>query len=182
MQKPKLIILDIDGVMTDGKKYYNQDGTCVMKAYNDKDFMAIKLFRAMGIDVCFLSGDRNINLNMALSRNIKFYDSDYDKLTALRQIQKEYNVLDNEIIFVGDGYYDWFITKEFMHTFCPVDSPEYIKADATYVFKRKGGEGVVAELFDYLYNKYHFEIPTLYDVSTVDRAEKIYQNKRESKD
>ena len=53
----KLVILDIDGVMTDGKKFYDKNGDVLCKQYNDKDFTAIKRFMATGIDVCFLSGD-----------------------------------------------------------------------------------------------------------------------------
>ena len=53
----KLLILDVDGVLTDGKKYYNRDGDVVMKTFCDKDWTAIKRFKALGIKVLFLSGD-----------------------------------------------------------------------------------------------------------------------------
>ena len=50
----KLVILDVDGVLTDGKKYYNRDGDVVMKTFCDKDWTAIKRFKALGIKVLFL--------------------------------------------------------------------------------------------------------------------------------
>ena len=53
----KLIILDVDGVLTDGKKYYNREGEVLMKTFCDKDWTAIKRFRALGITVIFLTGD-----------------------------------------------------------------------------------------------------------------------------
>ena len=53
----KLVILDVDGVLTDGKKYYNREGEVLMKTFCDKDWTAIKRFRAMGITVIFPTGD-----------------------------------------------------------------------------------------------------------------------------
>ena len=47
----KLLILDVDGVMTNGTKYYDREGTVKLKTFCDKDWTAIKRFRAIGIDV-----------------------------------------------------------------------------------------------------------------------------------
>ena len=57
MNQIKLIVLDVDGVMTDGKKYYTREGKVVMKQFCDKDWTAIKRFRALGVNVVFLTGD-----------------------------------------------------------------------------------------------------------------------------
>ena len=65
----KLLILDVDGVLTDGKKYYNRDGDVIMKTFCDKDWTAIKRFKALGIQVLFLSGDP-FNDKIAKNRNI----------------------------------------------------------------------------------------------------------------
>ena len=65
----KLIVLDVDGILTDGKKYYNRDGDVVMKTFCDKDWTAIKRFRAMDIPVVFLTGDP-FNESIARNRNI----------------------------------------------------------------------------------------------------------------
>ena len=66
----KLIVLDVDGILTDGKKYYNRDGDVVMKTFCDKDWTAIKRFRAMDIPVVFLTGDP---FNESIARNINIY-------------------------------------------------------------------------------------------------------------
>jgi 3-deoxy-D-manno-octulosonate 8-phosphate phosphatase KdsC-like HAD superfamily phosphatase len=78
----KLIILDVDGIMTDGKKYYGQDGSVYLKSFCDKDWTSIKRFKSLGINVIFLSGDENINKLVADNRNIDFYLS--------RSIPKEF--------------------------------------------------------------------------------------------
>ena len=75
----KLIILDVDGVLTNGKKIYNSEGVCSYKTFCDKDFTAIKKFKASGVSVCFLSGDENINKEIAKNRNIDFYSSRFKK-------------------------------------------------------------------------------------------------------
>ena len=69
----KLVVLDVDGIMTDGKKYYDQNGSVVLKTFCDKDWTSIKRFKSMGINVIFLSGDENINKQIAKDRNIDFY-------------------------------------------------------------------------------------------------------------
>ena len=53
----KLLILDVDGILTDGKKQYDREGNVRMKTFCDKDWTAIKRFRALGINVIFLTGD-----------------------------------------------------------------------------------------------------------------------------
>ena len=67
-EKVELVILDIDGVMTDGRKYYGVDGVPFAKTYCDKDFTAIKRIRGAGVPVCFVSGDENVNKAMAENR------------------------------------------------------------------------------------------------------------------
>lgn len=49
----KLLILDVDGVLTNGKKYYGENGLGRLKNFCDKDFTAIKRIKAAGVNVCF---------------------------------------------------------------------------------------------------------------------------------
>ena len=70
--KIKLLILDIDGVLTDGTKIYDINHKTIYKKFQDKDFTAIKRLKAAGIKVIFLSGD-NWNKGLAKKRVIDFY-------------------------------------------------------------------------------------------------------------
>ena len=72
--KIELLILDVDGVLTDGTKVYDIDHNVLSKRYMCKDFTAIKRFIAAGVKVVMLSGD-NFNRYMAEKRNIDFYCS-----------------------------------------------------------------------------------------------------------
>ncbi len=69
-----LLILDVDGVLTDGTKVYDSEHNVLSKRYVCKDFTAIKRFVAAGVKVVFLSGDI-FNKSMAEKRNIDFYCS-----------------------------------------------------------------------------------------------------------
>ena len=170
----KLIILDIDGVMTDGKKFYTSDGSTLCKQYNDKDFTAIKRFLASDINVCFLSGDI-WNKKMADLRNIKFYsgrkkDGNLSKLQILDIILQDYNVSINETLYVGDDIFDIEVLTSVKEGFCPKDSPSDVKNVST-ILNRNGGEGVIAELFDLLLERGEIKNPDINIVKNLDKKE-----------
>ena len=170
----KLLVLDIDGVLTDGKKYYTGEGHVLCKQYNDKDFTAIKRFLATGIEVCFLSGD-NWNKNMADSRNIKFYSGrtvsgNLSKLDILNKIMSDYNVNKNDIIYVGDDIFDIEVLSIVKEGFCPLDSPQDVKNVST-IINKNGGNGVVSELFDILIQRGEIENPDITIVKNLDKKE-----------
>ena len=106
--KIKLLILDVDGVLTDGTKVYTQKHEPVYKRFRCKDFTAIKRFVAAGVKVIMLSGD-NWNADMARQRNIPFYctrgkDLSLDKSVYLSHLEGQYNVKRENMAFVGDDF------------------------------------------------------------------------------
>ncbi len=148
----KLLILDIDGVMTSGGKYYDNDSNVVMKKFNDRDFTAIKRFKMAGVDVCFLSGDACVNESMAKSRNVDFYLSKTwvegsNKEEFLPQFESHYNVGVRDIAYVGDDFYDVGIMNKVGFAYCPKNSPRCVK-DISIVLDVNAGNGVVMTLFD----------------------------------
>ena len=173
--KLKLIILDIDGVLTDGTKTYDSNANVISKRYNDKDFTAIKRFMALNINVCFLSGDTNINEKMAKKRNIKFYSGRLsngiiDKKEVLKTILKNYSVSSENSLYIGDDIFDIEIMKEVKFAYCPKDSPKCVKKICK-VLNKNGGEGVIAELFDNLVKCGILSIPSVKDVMEIDSKE-----------
>ena len=103
----KLLILDIDGVMTDGAKVYGLDGLTISKRYCDRDFTAIKQFKASGVQVCFLSGDDKVNKQMAKNRKTDFYYSrEKEKTDFLPEFEKKYSCSTDEMAYVGDDIFD----------------------------------------------------------------------------
>lgn len=160
----ELLIIDIDGVMTDGTKMYDRDGKVFGKRYCDLDFTAIKRFKAAGIQVCFLSGDRIINEKMAETRKIDFFHNEpgTDKIEFLPRLKKKYKT--ESIAYVGDDYYDLAIMKAVKISFCPKNSPDIVKRTATHMVHRKSGEGVIAGVFDV----YEQDIPDVYPKDSAD--------------
>lgn len=146
----KLIILDVDGIMTDGKKYYGQDGSVYLKSFCDKDWTSIKRFKSLGINVIFLSGDENINKLVADNRNIDFYLSrSIPKESLLKTIESKYNIDRKNICYFGDDLFDIGIMKEVGYSFCTSDSPLIVKLHSIElnVF---GGNNAVLHLFEYI--------------------------------
>lgn len=148
----KVLILDVDGVLTNGRKIYGQSGTSCYKEFNDKDFTAIKKFQSLGIEVIWLSGDAGINAQIADSRNIPFVygknsENKLDKKWHLQKICKEKGVSPKEVCYVGDDSFDLDILTEVGVPMCPIDSVREVK-DKCYILKSCGGDAVVSEIFD----------------------------------
>jgi len=176
MKNIKLVILDIDGVLTDGTKYYDSNANVIYKCYNDKDFTAIKRIKASNIEVCFLSGDNNVNEAMAKKRNIKFYSGRLlngvmSKKEMLKTILNDYNVTSKETIYVGDDIFDIEVMNEVSLAFCPNDSPKIVK-DNCICLDISGGKGVISYLFEYLLNNDYVNEPNIEIVKKIDSCEK----------
>ena len=143
----KLLLIDIDGVMTNGTKSYDINGNYLSKSYNDKDFTAIKLLKISGVKVCFLSGDRKTNESMAKNRHIDFIFS-RQKHKDLKNICNSYSVDIRDVGYVGDDYYDVPTLRMVGHSFCPSDAPLGVKKVCNKTLGTKGGSGVIAEIYD----------------------------------
>ena len=175
----KLLILDVDGVLTDGTKFYNEEHNVLGKRYMCKDFTAIKRFIAAGVKVIMLSGD-NFNRRMAEKRNIPFYcsrgsDLSLDKSRFIELFEKEYSVPRDKMCFVGDDYFDlsMFITLNFC--FSTNDAPQIIKDNSYKVLTKNGGEGVVVELYDYFICRRWITDASEEEVADLDKTEATSQ-------
>lgn len=158
-----LLIIDIDGVMTDGTKMYDRDGKVFAKRYCDLDFTAIKRFLSAGIKVCFLSGDENVNKAMAETRKIPFFHNPagIDKVDMLAEIKKHFSA--RKIAYIGDDYYDTSIMNAVDFPFCPKNSPLKVR-DSASIIDVEAGKGVIAKLYDMFEEK----IPYVFPVDSAD--------------
>lgn len=149
----KLVILDVDGVMTDGTKYYDRDGKVVLKLFCDKDWTAIKRFRAIGIPVVFITGDpynemilKNRNLPVVVNRGEGFHK---DKVNYLTEVLEDFNCFAEEVLYLGDDLFDIGIMKAVGYPYCLLDSPRIVRQVAETLCC-KAGENVIMQLFDKL--------------------------------
>lgn len=173
--KIKLAILDVDGVLTDGKKYYGVDGIPFAKTYCDKDFTAIKRMRGSGIHVCFLSGDERVNKAMAENRNIDFFSArGKDKADFIPELQLKYNTTPEKMLYIGDDLFDLSIMKVVGVAFCPNDAPRKIRDFCgKNVLSRSGGQNVVAEMVDVLLERGLMKDCSMKDIEDLDKNEKF---------
>lgn len=170
----KLVILDIDGVLTDGKKYYGLDGIPFAKTYCDKDFTAIKRLRGAGIDVCFLSGDERVNKAMAENRRIDFYSArGKDKADFITDFTSKYNTNPADMLYIGDDLFDESIMRLVGHTYCPADAVKNLKVlcGPSNVLERNGGQNVIAELVELLLDRRLIGDCTFADIESLDKRE-----------
>ena len=146
----ELILIDIDGVMTDGTKIYDGTGVCVYKKFCDCDFTAIKRMKAAGVSVCFLSGDETINKAMANNRNIDFYFSrGKEKLEFLPMLCKKYGATPKKTLYIGDDIFDVELLKAVGYPFCPEDAIPEVRqvCDSLGTLSVKGGDKVISSLY-----------------------------------
>jgi YrbI family 3-deoxy-D-manno-octulosonate 8-phosphate phosphatase len=144
-----LIILDVDGVMTNGCKTYDETHKVISKQYCDRDFTAIKKFQAAEIPVVLISGC-SFNENMARIRKIPFRNSrvsGLDKTPIAKEVCNLYKTDFSKTVFVGDDYYDMSLLNQVKFPFCPLDAAEDVKKIAK-VLPKAGGCGAVEALYD----------------------------------
>ena len=170
----KLVILDIDGVLTDGKKYYGLDGLPFAKTYCDKDFTAIKRFKGSSVRVCLLSGDDRVNKAMASNRNIDFYSArGKDKKDFLPTFLTTYAAKPSEIVYIGDDLFDSSILKRVGYPFCPSDACYVVKkiCGIKNILESKGGDNVICELFEVLLDRGLIDDCEFSEIEKLDKKE-----------
>lgn len=172
-----LLILDVDGVLTDGKKYYDSTGRAVLKTFCDRDFTAIKKFKAAGWNVVFLSGDSNVNESVAKNRNIPFYCNRINgeminKVNFLERLCRQFKTDINETVYVGDDVFDIDILKAVKWPFCPFNADSAVKNIAINL-NAKSGECCIAELYDYFLNSGIVKPVTIEQIEALDRNERL---------
>jgi YrbI family 3-deoxy-D-manno-octulosonate 8-phosphate phosphatase len=141
----KFLLMDCDGVLTDGGMYDNG-----MKKFNCKDGIGIILLQKAGINTGIISGDSSVEiLNRAKKLNMKEYFTNVkDKLHILEYIKEKYNLHYNEIAFIGDDINDLEVIKKVGFSITVNDAVKEVKKVANYITNKKGGYGAVREVTD----------------------------------
>lgn len=151
LRKIQLLVLDVDGVLTDGKLYYNDDGS-ILKSFNVRDGIAIKFLQSVGIKTAFLSGgSKESTIQRAQSLNIdKCLFGIKNKKLALKSIQLELDILPENTAFIGDDLNDIPVFESVNLFITTADSAIGMKKKAHLVLNRKGGDGAVREFAEWL--------------------------------
>ncbi|MFT6211302.1 MAG: YrbI family 3-deoxy-D-manno-octulosonate 8-phosphate phosphatase [Bacteroidia bacterium] len=146
----KFLVLDVDGVMTDGGMYYTESGD-QFKKFNTKDGMAIKVVRKKGMDVAFLSSGstEHIIQNRAKTLDVeRVYVGPRPKIEVLKEWCQELGITTENVAYVGDDINDLEVMDAVGFSGCPADAMEAIKLKANVVLNRNGGDACVREFVD----------------------------------
>jgi 3-deoxy-D-manno-octulosonate 8-phosphate phosphatase (KDO 8-P phosphatase) len=150
LKKIKLVILDVDGTMTDGGMYFTENGD-QMKKYNTKDGMAIKREVRDGMQFGIISHGHKMKMveDRAELLDIKHvYVGQDSKTEVLAQWCAELNLKPEEVAFVGDDINDLDIMKAVGLSACPADAVNAVKSIADIILSKGGGAGCVREFLD----------------------------------
>lgn len=148
MNDIKMLLFDIDGVITDGKKY--TDGKEVeLKTIALKDLDAFQMLRDAGYKIGCVSGEDTIfSRQFAHTRILDYVKIGCkNKEYVLPEIEKDYHISSSEICYVGDGKYDIPLLKKVKLAICPNDAIDEVKRTAHIILDRGGGEGCIAEVY-----------------------------------
>lgn len=147
LDKIKLIVSEIDGVITTGERPEDEMGHVFYKVYQTKDFSAINELKK-NFKFVFLSDDNHINYNMCKRRNIPFYwgKNESEKYTKLVEILRRYSCTPDETIYIGSKITDRKCCQLIPKSFCPDDAGHYLKKICWAEFTINGGFGIMAEL------------------------------------
>jgi len=174
--KDKVFFIDVDGVLTDGKKTYDETGLPRFKVFGDKDFTALKELSAAGFQVVWVSGDDFINKAVAKNRNYIFISA---RGKCKGELIKEFigNTSYDRIISVGDDVFDLPMALHSHHFYIPKDA-YWRLFDAGRIYPNcifetlttAGGQGVIVEIAKNELSRTDFQ-DLLVKIEALDKAE-----------
>ena len=142
----KIVLTDVDGVLTDGGIYYSSEGD-VMKKFHVRDGMGVSLLRKNDIPTIIVTKESTkIVKKWAKKMNAKLYDGVINKEKLLPKICKQYNVSPSEIAYIGDDVNDVSLLKLVALSAVPKDGTVIAKKHSKYICKTCGGKGVFREV------------------------------------
>lgn len=147
----KLVLFDVDGVLTDGSLHLGGAGETV-KTFNVKDGLAVALLRSHGIGSGVLSGKSSAPLDYRLEQ-LKFdvaVTGKLEKREAYLALRDERGLLDEQVAYVGDDVVDLPLAGLVGCFYAPADGHELVRQRANYVLNARGGAGVAREVVEHI--------------------------------
>jgi 3-deoxy-D-manno-octulosonate 8-phosphate phosphatase (KDO 8-P phosphatase) len=139
----KVLILDVDGVITTGQFLYSEEGK-QMKIFGPDDHDGLRLIKPY-LDIRFVTGDSK-GFPISRKRVTEDMKFDLDLVSTFKRIdwiKERYNP--EEVIYMGDGIFDHYVMREVGYSIAPSSSDREAKSHANYVTERAGGDRAVAE-------------------------------------
>lgn len=150
--KIKLLVMDVDGTLTDGKINMGPSGE-LFKSFNIRDGYGInEMLPEHDIVPAIITGRTSqIVENRARELHItELYQGKHDKLDTLKSLMSKYDCNRNNVAYIGDDILDIVCMKECAIVGCPADACQEVKDMANYVCLNKGGDGAVREFIEFV--------------------------------
>ena len=154
----KLVLMDIDGVITNGKVQINGEGQEI-KQLDFKDIDSIFELKKKGYKIGIITGE-NTPIVKYFNERFKpnyFYFNCKDKVSKIKEIQRIDGYKNDEICFIGDSKHDIDAIKYAGLGVCPDNASENVKVITDKVLSSNGGDGCIMELVDFL-DKYNSRV------------------------
>ena len=150
----KLVLLDVDGTLTDGGIYRGNNGE-EFKRFNVKDGYAIVNAQKLGIEFGIITGRKSELVEVrAKELKIKYlYQGISEKTVILEEIMKKDGLSKEEIAYMGDDLNDLLIMKKVGLSGTPKDAVDEVIQVADFVSKKNGGSGAVREFIEHILKK-----------------------------
>jgi 3-deoxy-D-manno-octulosonate 8-phosphate phosphatase (KDO 8-P phosphatase) len=150
-KKIKLLLLDVDGVMTDGRIILDSRGN-ETKAFHVRDGHGIRLLQKAGIVVGIITGRSSEVVNIR-ARELgipEVHQGAKDKIAVYEEIVSKYNLQDDEVAYVGDDEVDLSIFKRVGFAAAVADADPCVKPHVHLVTRSAGGRGAVREVINFI--------------------------------
>jgi 3-deoxy-D-manno-octulosonate 8-phosphate phosphatase (KDO 8-P phosphatase) len=147
LRQLQLLVLDVDGVLTDGGLSYSPDGQ-VWRRFDVRDGLGLKLLQQVGLSLALISGGRS----GAIERRAQDLGIEHcftevrDKQAQLQQLQDQLQVVPVATGFIGDDLNDLVVRSQVGVLAAPADGCKAFRRQADVVLRRPGGQGAVREL------------------------------------
>ena len=150
----KAVVLDVDGVLTDGSFYWGSDGEELRK-FSFSDIMGVSLGRKAGLIFALISGEDNGLIDRFANKMgiTDIYKGYKDKASALRSFAEKHRLDFSEICFMGDDVNDLKALELAGFSVAPANAHTSIRSVAKLVTSKSGGNGAVRELIDLILTK-----------------------------
>lgn len=147
----KMIVMDVDGTLTDGKIYYGSDGE-LFKAFNVRDGYSLIRCKDLGIITAIITGkESKIVENRAKDLKIsEVYQNIQNKIEVLKILIEKYGLDKSEVAYIGDDVNDIECMRHCGLTACPADAAAQVKAVSDFISEYNGGNGAVRDFIEYI--------------------------------
>ena len=147
----KLMAFDVDGVLTDGRIYYTDEGT-EFKAFNTLDGHGMKMLAGAGVQLTIITGRRSRCVEVrAANLGIELlYQGVHDKLATMQELVARLGITLDEAGYIGDDVVDLPVMQACGFSAAPANAHALVRSRSRWLATQRGGEGAVREMCDFL--------------------------------